>query len=171
MKRPSPPSQNVAAEFVRVGQIVGAHGLKGQVKVELMTDFPERLGPGARLRLDGDWVEVKEAQFHKNRLLLKLFEVKDRTAAEALQWKYLEAKADRDVELDEDEYFTEDLIGLQVQTVEGEALGAIDEVLAMPAHDVLVVGKVMIPVVREFIKDVDLDAGRVTVQLIEGMRE
>jgi len=159
-----------AKPFVRVGQIVGAHGLKGQVKVQPLSDFFDYFEPGSRLRLNDTWVEVKEAQVHKNRLLLKLVGISDRNQAEALQWAYLEAQAE-EVELEEDEYRADDLVGLHVFTTDGEDLGKVQEVLPLPAQDVLQVGTLMIPLVKQFIKNIDLDQKRITVELIPGMRE
>lgn len=153
----------------RIGQIVGAFGLKGEVKVEPHTDFWERFEKGSRLRLKGNWVTVESMREHKGRPMLKLSGVNDATAAEGLQWEYLEAIITDRPELEEDEFFTEDLIGLKVVTVDGQELGEVDDVMALPAHDVLVIGEIMIPVVKEFVKDVDLDAERITVQLIPGM--
>jgi 16S rRNA processing protein RimM len=156
---------------VRVGRIVGSHGLKGEVKVEVLTDFAERLDKGRRLRLKGDWITVKAVRLQNGRLLLKLDGVDDIDQAKALQWEYLEAPADERPELDEDEYVTADLVGLNVVTSEGEDLGKVLDVLLLPAHDVLVVGKIMIPAVKQFVKSVDLQQGQITVELIEGMRD
>lgn len=134
-----------------------------------MTGFLSRFEPGARLLLRGEWVEVESMKLHKGRPLVKLRGVDDATAAEKLQWEYLDAVGKPDLE--EDEFLTEDLIGLEVFTEEGERIGVIDDVLPYPAQDVLVVGEVMIPVVKEFVRDIDPDAGRVTVHLIPGMRD
>ena len=156
-------------KFTRVGQIVGAFGLKGSVKVVAMTDFLERFSKGSRLRLKGEWVEVEDFRIHKKRPLLKLSGVTTATAAEALQWEYLEIPAEEKPELEEDEFLSEDLIGLEVVTVEGQELGVVDDVIPMPAHDVIQVGELLIPAVREFVKDIDFDANKMTVQLIPGM--
>lgn len=160
----------MSAEFVRIGQIVGAFGLKGEVKVVPMTEFTDRFDKGSRLRLDGNWVTVDSVRIHKGRPLLKLSGVEDATAAEVLQWHFLEASAKDMPQLDEDEYLVDDLIGLRVVTVEGEDLGEVEEVHAYPAHEVLEVGDMLIPLVKEFVKDVDLDNEKITVQLIPGMR-
>jgi len=149
---------------------VGAHGLKGEVKVEILTGFVERLDAGRRLRLAGDWVTVEAARLQSGRLILKLSGVGDVDEAKALQWQYLEAPAEERPDLEEDEYATADLIGLEVVTSDGESIGKIDDVLAMPAHDVLVVGDVMIPAVKQFVKSVDLAGRKITVELIDGMR-
>ena len=73
-------------------------------------------------------------------------------------------------ELDEDEYFTEDLLDLEVFTTSGEKLGVVDDVLPYPAHDTLQVGEILIPVVKQFVKKIDLEEGRIEVELIPGMR-
>lgn len=157
------------SEFLRVGQIVGAFGLKGQVKVLPMTDFLERFQKGARLRLNEGWVEVETFSIHKERPLIKFRGINDIASAEKLQWAYLEVPVPERPELDDDEFLTEDLIGLRVSTVDGIELGKIDDVVAMPAHDVIKIGELLIPAVLEFVKDVDLEAGTMTVKLIPGM--
>ncbi len=156
-------------DLIPVANIVGTHGLKGYLKLELLTDFPERLGIGSRLRLKDRWCEVEDAVVHKGRLMIKLEGVRDRNAAEALRGQTLEA-VDARPELEEDEYMLEDLIGAEVYETDGSLLGTLDDVLAMPAQDVLVVGETMIPFVKEFVKKVDVDQNTITVQLIPGMR-
>ncbi len=155
---------------LRVGQIVGTHGLKGHVKVDLLTDFPERVNKGRRLLLNGNWVQVLECKWHKSRPILELEGIDHISKAQPLQWAYLEAPADEQPELEEDEYLTEDLLDLEVFTTAGEKLGIVDDVLAYPAHDTLQVGEILIPVVKQFVKKIDIDAGRIEVELIPGMR-
>lgn len=156
-------------EFVQVGQIVGAHGIKGQVKVQALTEYLERMDKGSRLRLKGDWVEVQSSSVHKGRLLLKLSGVETMSEAQALQWEYLEAAPIATPDLEEDEYLVTDLEGLRVVTTDGRELGEVDEVLPYPAQDILKVGELMIPAVKEFVKEIDLDEGVITVALIPGM--
>ncbi|MDR3692494.1 MAG: ribosome maturation factor RimM [Fimbriimonas sp.] len=155
--------------FIQIGQIVGAFGLKGQVKVQPMTDFLDRFKKGSRLRLKGEWVEVESFSIHKGRPLVKLRGIDDVSTAETLQWEYLETAETGRPELDDDEFLTQDLIGLVVTTVDGILLGKIDDVVTMPAHDVIQIGELLIPAVKEFVKDVDLEAGTMTVELIPGM--
>ena len=157
------------AEFIRVGQIVGAFGLKGEVKVEPMTDFVDRFKRGTRLRLNGEWITVESSREHKGRPLVKLEGINDMSAAEKLQWQYLEAASKKGLELDEDEYLFDDLIGLRVVTTNGEDLGEVEDVLPYPAHDVLEVGELMIPMVDQFIKRIDLENKQITVDLLPGM--
>ncbi|MFI5386152.1 MAG: ribosome maturation factor RimM [Fimbriimonadales bacterium] len=155
----------------KVGRIVGSHGLKGEVKVEILTDFVERLEAGRRLRLKDDWVTVEKARVQGGRLILKLSGFEDIDQAKQLQWEYLEAPAGERPPLEEDEYPTADLIGMSVVTVEGQVLGSVDDILPMPAHDVIVVGKIMIPAVKHFVKAVDVPNRTIHVELIDGMLE
>lgn len=155
--------------FVRVGQIAGAFGLRGQVRIQPLTDFAaERFRKGGRLRLDGEWVDIEAASVHKGRPLLKLRGIDTIDAAEALQFKYVEAE-DRP-RMAKGEFLVTDLLGLEVRTLDGEPLGKVDGVLPSPAHEILVVGEIMIPFVDHFVKSVDVRARMVTVQLIPGMR-
>lgn len=154
--------------FTPVARVVGAHGLKGYLKLDLLTDFPERLSAGSRLRLDGQWVTVWATSVHQNRLMVLLAEVKDRTSAEALRGKVLEAE-DRKPNLDPDEFMVRDLVGCRVVTTGGVAIGAVDDVLPYPAHDVLVVGETLIPFVKAIVKSVNLAAREVVVDPIPGL--
>lgn len=156
-------------EPLRVGRIVSTHGLKGQVKVELLTDFEQRLAKGRRLRLKDDWVLVEASQKQDKKMLMKLSGVNSIETAKALQWEYLYSPADEKPDLDEDEFFVEDLVGLKVVTVDGLELGDVKEVLAYPAQDILVIGQLMIPFVEQFVKGVDFDLEKITVELIPGM--
>ncbi|HVL40214.1 MAG TPA: ribosome maturation factor RimM, partial [Fimbriimonadaceae bacterium] len=158
-------------EYPRVGRIVGAFGLKGQVKVEPLTEFLARFEPGSVFRVGDRELALEQSQWHKGRLLLKLEGIDRVEDAEALQWAYLETQEEDMPPLEEDEYFTKDLIGMALVTHDGRALGYVDQVLPMPAHDVLVSGSLMIPAVKQFVKSVDLEQRRIVVELIEGMEE
>ncbi len=157
------------SEFIKVGRIVSTHGLKGHVKVQLMTDFEQRLAKGVRLRMRDDWITVLESRPQGEQIILKLDGINDIDAAKSLQWEYLSASADDELELDEGEFLVEDLVGLQVVTTDGQVLGEVDEVAAYPAQDILVIGEIMIPFVEEFVKEVDFEQKKITVELIEGM--
>jgi 16S rRNA processing protein RimM len=154
-----------------VAQITGAFGIKGQLKVRPLTDFVERFDVGRVLRHGDQEFTVEAILWHGSQLILTLKQVKDRTTAERLQFAYLDAREEERPELDDDEYLTSDLIGLEVVTDAGEKLGTVKDVLSSPAHDLIVVGDLLIPAVQEFILDIDLDARTMTVHLIDGMRD
>lgn len=155
--------------FVRIGQIVGSFGLKGGLKVAPLTDFSERFEVGSLLYLDGEPREIVEAHWHKSQARLLIEGVTTIEEAEALKWKYLEVPQSDRPQLDEDEFLADDLVGMSV--VEGgKTIGRVSAVVNAPAQDLLIVGDVMIPLVKEFVKRVDLEAKTITVELIEGMR-
>ncbi|HEY0868448.1 MAG TPA: ribosome maturation factor RimM [Fimbriimonas sp.] len=159
------------ADLIRVGRISGVFGLRGHLKIEPLTDFWERFQEGRELYLKGKPVKIETSTTHKGRPLLKLEGVDSATQAEALQFEFLEGLADEEFELEEDEYYTEELVGLRVVTVDGRELGELDEVHRYPAHDVFEVGGIMIPAVKQFVRNVDIEGGTITVELIEGMEE
>lgn len=153
---------------VRIGQIVGAFGIKGQVKVEPLTNFESRFQPGNTVFIDDKPFVIQKFQIHKNRPLVKLKGVENMTQAEALQWKYMDAEGEPDLE--DDEFLIEDLIGLKVVTEDGEELGVVDDIEDYPAHQIVIVGEIMIPLVDEFVTEIDLDEEIMRVKLIYGMR-
>ncbi len=163
--RPAFPS----GPLVQIGQIVGTRGLKGQLKVNPLTDLEAHFQPGAAVYVEGVLYVVQSCAWFKDRPLLNLEGVRRVEEAEKFKWKFLEAEP-FEGEGEEDEFRVDDLIGCEVVTEQREVLGNLDEVLLMPAHDVYRVGDIMIPAVREFVKRVDLDRRRITVKLIPGMR-
>jgi 16S rRNA processing protein RimM len=175
---PEENMDNAPGCFV-VGKIVGAHGVRGEVKVSLLTDNPERFRPGARLLLQSEEgpvpVEVVSARPHKGMMLVKLASVSDRTAAEALQWRKLLIPESEAMPLGENENYAHDLIGLNVETADGEVLGEIREILFTPANDVYIVrgpaGELLLPALRDVVLRVDLEAGRMLVKVPDGLRD
>ena len=151
----------------RVGRIVGAFGLRGLVKIEPLTDFLERFAVGQKVRIRGNWVRIETYTMHKGRPLIKLEGVDNADRAEALQWEYLDSEGSP--EMEEGEFLVDDLIGLEVVTIGAVSIGRVDEVLDYPAHEVLQVGEVLIPLIKEFVIDVDVPRGVITVKLIPGM--
>lgn len=170
----------VPSGYMAVGHIIGVHGLRGEFKVELYTDFPERFAPGVTIRVGTELKRLKIAQVreHKGNLLMKCNDVEDRNAAEALRGQWLFVREDEAVELDEGAYWIHDIIGLSVVTLEGVALGKITDVLATGSNDVYVIKpvtgvnqgrEVLIPALEEVIVTVDLAQGVMTVRLPEGL--
>ena len=158
-----------------VGRIVGVHGIRGEIKVKQLTDFPERFAPGSLLYLEEESFqrEVISARPHKGLLLVKLSGFSDRTAVEHLRGKYLFIAREEAMPLEEDEYYEDELIGLQVETMEGEALGELIEIIWTGANEVYIVkgprGEVLIPAIADVVQEVDLDAGIMRVTLLPGL--
>lgn len=163
-----------------VGHITGVHGLRGEVKVELYTDFPERFAPGETLLLgvDLDEIEVVGVRPHKQNLLVQFDGVTDRTAAESLRNLWLFVRETDAAELEEGVYWIHDIIGLRVVEENGSALGVITDVLTTGANDVYVVRPqagqspaqdVLLPAIADVVRAVDLAQGVMTVHLLPGL--
>jgi len=158
-----------------VGQIVGPHGIRGEIKVKLLTDFPERFAPGSHLYLDEETFqrEVISSRPHRGMLLVKLAGLADRNAVEHLRGKYLFIAREEAMALEEDEYYEDEIVGLQVETMEGEVLGELMEIMWTGANEVYIVqgprGEVLIPAISQVVQEVDLEAGVMRVTLLPGL--
>ena len=163
-----------------VGRIARAHGIGGEVAVEVRTDSPElRFAPGVVLETeppDNGPLTVERARWHSGRMLVSFAEVADRTSAEALRNTLLVADSATSPVVDEDEYWDHQLVDLSVVTTDGSPLGAVSDVVHSPGGDLLVVrrpegGELLVPFVRSIVPTVDLDARRVVVDPPEGLLE
>ncbi|MFI2645008.1 ribosome maturation factor RimM [Streptomyces sp. NPDC018610] len=156
-----------------VARIGRAHGIKGEVTVEVRTDEPElRLAPGAVLATDPAStgpLTIATGRVHSGRLLLRFEGVADRTAAEALRNTLLIAEVDPDeLPEDEDEYYDHQLIDLDVVTEDGTEVGRITEISHLPSQDLFIVerpdgSEVMIPFVEEIVTEIDLEEQRAVI--------
>ncbi len=168
--------------YLAVGYVVGVHGLAGEVKVELYTDFPDRFSPGTQL-LVGEALEkrkVTSVRPHKQYLLLRLSGINQREVAETLRGRWLYVAEEDAVALDEDTYFVHEIVGMDVVTSTGRALGTITEVIFTGANEVYVVepalgvnrGKeLLLPAIQDVIREVNLEENRMTVELLPGLLE
>jgi 16S rRNA processing protein RimM len=152
---------------IRVGQVLGAFGVEGAVKVLPLTDFPDRFLTGAELVVEGETRHVEWSREQPEWMVVKLTGLDNRTLAEMHRGRYLEVPMDQVHKLPEDTYYHHQLVGLVVCTESGRALGRISEVLERPANDVWVArdGNVehLIPATREAVLKVDLEGGAITV--------
>jgi 16S rRNA processing protein RimM len=173
-------SKQSVASYLAIGRISGAHGIRGEVKVEVLTDFPERFKPGAHTYLgvgtddqDARSARIVAARPHKGGLLVKLDIIPDRNTAELLRDQYLLIPEAEAMPLGDHENYLHDLIGLQVEMADGQPLGAVKEILITKANDVYVVdgpnGEILIPALRDVVLRVDLPAHRMVVALPEGL--
>ncbi|MEU3547082.1 ribosome maturation factor RimM [Streptomyces longwoodensis] len=156
-----------------VARIGRAHGIKGEVTVEVRTDEPElRLAPGAVLATDPAGtgpLTIATGRVHSGRLLLRFEGVGDRTAAEALRNTLLIAEIDpEELPEGEDEYYDHQLIDLDVVTEDGTEVGRITEISHLPTQDLFIVERpdgteVMIPFVEEIVTGIDLAEQRAVI--------
>lgn len=161
-----------------VGRIARAHGVGGEVSVEVRTDSPDtRFAPGMSLDTDPPErgpLEVTRARWHAGRLLVAFASVADRGAAEALRGTLLVADSSTSPAVGDDEFWDHELVGLAAVTVDGTSLGTVEEVLHPPGADLLALrrpdgGEVLVPFVRAIVPTVDVPAGRLVVDPPEGL--
>lgn len=156
-----------------VARIGRAHGIKGEVTVEVRTDEPElRLGPGAVLATEPASVgplTIETGRVHSGRLLLRFDGVSDRSGAEALRNTLLIAEIDPE-ELPEDpeEYYDHQLMDLDVVLADGTEIGRITEITHLPSQDLFIVerpdgSEVMIPFVEKIVTEIDLEEQRAVI--------
>ena len=105
------------------------------MKIESLTDFPERFALGKSLFIKGDEHKIQWVAWHKTQARVKLDAFKRPEEVEDIVGTLVYIPADDRPDLEEDQYYTSDLIGMKVITIDGEELGPLEEVLALPAHD------------------------------------
>jgi 16S rRNA processing protein RimM len=166
---------------VVIGRIGRPHGIRGEVTVEVRTDSPDiRYAPGSVLVTEpGSFgpVTVAGVRWHQGRMLLALKGVVDRNAAEALRGVILSTEVDAaDSPGEPDEFYDHQLVGLRAELSDGTPLGEVDDVVHLPAQDLLSVvtgdsREILIPFVAEFVPTVDIAAGRIIVAPPPGLLE
>ena len=165
-------------ELISVGRIFGAHGIRGEVKVESLTDFPERFREGEVLILvtpegAAREVTIRSSRIHRGAVLILIDESPDRNAAEALRGGFFKIREKDLMRLPAGEFYHFQLVGLEVRTEDGDAIGTIEEVMPTGARPVLVVRKdgreVLLPHIDDVVRAVDLKGGTMTVRLLEGL--
>jgi 16S rRNA processing protein RimM len=153
-----------------IGRIVGAFGVHGEAKVELLTDFPDRFNGLEHVLLGPDLkpATITAVRSHKGRLLIRLENVETPEAVEALRGAELAVPREEAVELPEGHYYLEDVIGCVVLTVSGAQVGKVMDVLRTGSNDVFVVGSgndaTLIPVIKDAIADLNLRERRIVVE-------
>ena len=158
-----------------VGRVTGSWGLRGDVKVQPQTDFPERFSQGSELHINGRRETVVSARPSRGVYVIRLSGVTNRTEADSMRGALLTVPEDNLAPLPEDTYYHFQLIDMEVFSDEGESLGVIVEILDTSANDVYVIRgeagpDLLIPAIREVVLSVDVDGERMTVHLPPGLR-
>lgn len=154
-----------------MGRIAAPYAVRGWVKIQTFTEYLDSLldYPVWHLGKGGKWraYEVIEAKVHSNHLIAQLEGVNDRNAAEALQGYEIAVPRAELPPAEEDEYYWDDIIGLEVVNLAGESLGKVAGLLESGAHDILrvVAGELerLIPFTDPIVREVDTETGRIVV--------
>ena len=160
---------------VVVGLITRAHGLRGEVAVQVRSDNPERFAPGGSVFDDeGQTLTIASARGQGARLLVRFEEVADRTSAERLRGRTLVVPVTWLPRLPDGEYWPHELEGCEVLTGSGRRLGTVTDVVANPANDLWVAtdeegNETLVPAIGDVVVEVDTDARRIVVRDIPGL--
>ena len=168
--------ESAEPRFLAVGRIAKPHGVLGEVRVELMTDHPERFE-----WLDAIYVGEKNprrvpivsVRYHQDVVLLKLEGYPTRTEAELLRGELLQVPESEAVPLEDDEYFLYQLIGIEVFTEQGRHLGQLTEILETGANNVFVIDnegrQYLIPDIPDVIREIDIENRRLVIHPMPGL--
>jgi 16S rRNA processing protein RimM len=168
------------SDRLRVGIITSTHGIRGEVKVFPTTDNPDRFAKLDRVYISGrlpeEILHVEKARRFKNQVILKFKEYDNINDVEKFRQSDILIDRKDAEELQDDEYFIDDLIGLSVFSDDGQDLGRLKEVYETGANDVFVIEKanrkdLLIPATKECIRSVDPEAGSMTVHLLPGLED
>ncbi|MFB3738710.1 MAG: ribosome maturation factor RimM [Candidatus Velamenicoccus archaeovorus] len=160
---------------VAVGRITGAHGVRGELSVLVLSEVEGRFAPGAVVHLeDGRALTVSSSRPHRARLLVTFEEVPDRAAAQRLAGQVLFVPESTSPPLPEGSWWDHQLIGCVVRTEAGRALGVVREVIHTPANDVWSTvddegRETLVPALRDVIVSVDVHAGAIVVRAVPGL--
>jgi len=162
--------------FLLVGKLHRPHGVKGEMIMSVLTDFPERLQPGITLYVGEDHRPFTLAGLrqHNKGALVHFIEHPSRESVQGLQNKGVYVTVEDRPPLPEGEYYQHQLLGLKVVSDKGELLGKLVEMIETGANDVMVVHQedskeILLPDIDSVVLDIDLEKGEITVHLLEGM--
>lgn len=167
---------------VELGRVMGAHGLRGEIRVRYFGDGPDNLLRLTQLSLAREADDASARSFdvagvrpgRPNEVLLALIGVGDREKAAALRGLRVWVEADQLEALPPGEHYWHELVGCRVETADGRSIGTVREVWETGAHDVIVVEsedgrRHLLPTARELMPEIDPAAGRIVVELLPGM--
>ena len=162
------------AETVVVGRVIRPHGLRGELKVSLPELFEaEGLDLLVETASGVRSLHVEAVRGMESNPILKFKGVDDRNTAESLKGATLSAAKSQSPKLPEDEHFISELVGLTVQTPDGQPIGRVEDVWNRPGQDIIVVRsedkEILIPSVKAFIKSIQPEKGIMIVEPIEGL--
>ena len=165
-------------DMLQVGVITQTHGVRGEVKVFPTTDDVNRFKKLKQVILDTGKetmpLEIQSGKFFKQFVILKFKSIDNINDIEKYKRCSLYVTREHAVALEEDEYFIADMIGMEVCTEDGNIFGTLKDVIETGANDVYVIenaehGEVLVPVIKECIRSVDIEKGQMMIHLMDGL--
>ncbi|OCN05013.1 hypothetical protein A4S06_09595 [Erysipelotrichaceae bacterium MTC7] len=157
-------------EKIEIGQIVNTHGLRGELKIKLDTDFAnERFKVGNKVFVGDIEMQVHSFRMNKGMALVAFKDLLDINLVEKYKGEKVYVNRE-DIQDDGQGYFFFDLVGCEVVDQDGQLIGKVEEMIDTAANPIMRIDqKILIPFVDAFVKSVDLDAKRIEIEVIEGM--
>lgn len=170
--RSTPPSDD---NNVVIGQVLGVRGYSGFVRIRILTALADRFEEGNYVYIGDRRYWISEVEYTTaSHVMLRFLGINTIEDAQLLQGSWLTIPTDDGQHLEADNYFHYQMIGLIVETEDGEVLGSIENIIETGSNDVYVVsgasGEILVPAIGQVVKDIDLEANRMLVTLMKGMR-
>jgi 16S rRNA processing protein RimM len=151
-------------DFLKVGKIINAHGIKGEVKIFPLTDDVNRFYYLKKVYIEQENailpLTISNIRIHKNVVLATFNEIKNRNQAEKYKGLFININREDAIELSKDQYFISDLIGLKVYSIEGVLIGNIKEILQTGPTDIYVIETdnkdILVPALKDIFKEIDI---------------
>ena len=173
--RRSPRPRAVPEDYLVIARVLGPHGVRGEIKCRIVTEFPERFQKGTRVFLGEPPAPrtIRGATVEGDYVRLLLSGTASREAAETLRGENVLVHTDDAVELPAGRFYWHQVIGLRVDDQTGRSLGVVRDIIETGANDVYVVhgdwGEVLVPVVPDIVKRISTEEGRIEVEVLPGM--
>jgi len=164
--------------FVCIGKVLRPVGVEGAIKIQNYSDVADRfdnledifIGPTTDLAIP---YAVESVEYRGNNIVLQLIDHESIEAVKHLQGLFCYMPKSAQEPLGEDEYYVDDLLGLDIQNTDNKIIGVVKDIIQSPANDVLVIdnggNEVLLPMVGEFIQKVDIAAGVIIINPVEGI--
>ena len=172
MTRLSPSVPDASNERIVIGRVGAAHGIRGELRIIPLTDFPERFMSLREVMVGDELLHIESVKPQGKNFLMRFREYTVREDAQKLTGRLLTVARAEAAPLDEGEYYVFDIVGLTVYDEENNELGTVENVLRTGSNDVYAVRsedgrEILIPALRKVVRTIDVPNGRMTVRLSE----
>ena len=151
---------------MELGKIVNTVGLKGEIRVWPYIDYFDKV---KKVYINGKEHEIERTRNHKNVVIIKLKDINTIDEAESLKDMMIEIERKDAPSLPEGIYYINDLIGFEVYSDDGKFLGTLDDIFNTGANDIYQVGDILLPAIKDVIKQIDTDNQKIIIHLIDGL--